>query len=162
MILNGRRQLRAYVSPENVGILEGNMLSPPQPAKANVPGIGMLIKNSGQTPAYKVISWAQIEVIPVKDENNTLIVPPMQERFFNTLPAGGTFNKSLWFVRPLTANEITDIANGVRAIYLFGRVEYIDAFKKRRFTNFRLHYMGQFPPIPNAILNFSERGNDAN
>src|SRR6266849_7806907 len=34
----GQRQLRAYVLPENSGILEGNMLIPPQPAKANIPG----------------------------------------------------------------------------------------------------------------------------
>jgi len=161
MILNGRRQLRAYVAPETIGVFEGNMMSPPQPTRVNVPGIAMLIKNCGQTPAYKVVSWAQIAVIAVKDENLALVLPTLEERFSNTLSAGGTFNKSLWFDRPLTPNEITDIASGVRAIYLYGRIEYQDAFKKRRFTNFRHQYVGQFPPLPNAILNFSDKGNDA-
>ena len=87
--------------------------------------------------------------------------PQLEERFSSTLSAGGTFNKSLWFDRPLTPTEIADIANGVRAIYLYGRIEYQDAFKKRRFTNFRHHYMGQFPPLPDAIVNFSDEGNDA-
>jgi hypothetical protein len=163
MILNGRRQLRAYVAPENVGILDGNMLSPPQPARANVPGIGMLIKNCGQTPAYRVISWAQIAVIAVNNEALSLVLPAsLEERFSNTLSAGSTFNKALWFDRPLTPNEIIDIASGARAIYLYGRIEYRDAFKKRRYTNFRLQYVGQFPPLPNAILKFSDKGNDAN
>jgi hypothetical protein len=162
MILNGRRQLRAYVAPESVGILDGNMLSPPQPAKVNYPGVGMLIKNCGQTPAYKVVSWARIAVIAVIDEQLQLPMPPsLEETFTNTLAAGSTFNKSLWFDRPLTPNEITDILNGVRAIYLYGRIEYKDAFKKTHFTNFRLQYIGQFPPLPNAILNFSQNGNDA-
>jgi hypothetical protein len=161
MVLNGRRQLRAYVAPENMGIFEGNMVSPPQPARINVPGIAMLIKNSGQTPAYKVVSLAKIAVIAVQDEKIALVLPPMEERFSNTLSAGSTFSKSLWFDRPLTPTEIADIVTGARAIYLYGRIEYQDAFKKRRFTNFRYQYVGQFPPPPNAILNFSDRGNDA-
>jgi hypothetical protein len=163
MILNGRRQLRAYLAPENVGILEGNMLSPPQSARANVPGIGMLIKNCGQTPAYKVATWARIAVITVDNEALSLVLPDrLEERFTNTLSADSTFSKSLWFDRPLTANEITDIATGARAIYLYGRIEYVDAFKKSRFTNFRFHYIGQFPPLPDAVLLFSDKGNDAN
>jgi hypothetical protein len=161
MILNGRRQLRAYVLPEQSGILDGTMTNPPQPARAGVPGVGMLIKNFGQTPAYQVLSWFQIAVIYPRDEE-TLVIPPLQQAFSNTLGPSATFNKLLWFNRPLTAPEITDIATGVRAIYLYGRIEYRDAFTKQRFTNFRLHYTGSFPPPSNAIFFFSEKGNDAN
>jgi hypothetical protein len=157
----GRRQLRAYVLPENSGILEGSMLVPPQPARANIPGVGMLIKNSGLTPAYNVISFAKIAVIPVANENTALVLPPIAQQFPLTLGAGGTFSKAFWFDRELTAIEITDIFNGVQAIYLYGRIEYRDAFRKRHFANFRLHYMGQFPPLPTAYFNFSQRGNDA-
>ncbi|MGA2858354.1 MAG: hypothetical protein ABSE40_15895 [Candidatus Sulfotelmatobacter sp.] len=46
---SAERQLRAYVLPDNAGILDGTMLNPPQPARAYVPGVIMLIKNSGQT-----------------------------------------------------------------------------------------------------------------
>jgi hypothetical protein len=162
MVRNGRRQLRAYVLPDVASIIDGTMLTPPQPARINIPGIGMLIKNCGQTPAYKVVSWAQIAVIPIQNENTALAIPPIQEQFFNTLGAGSTFNKAIWFDRPLAANEIADIALGTRAVYLYGRIEYRDAFRKHRFSDFRLRYTGQFPPIPNAVLNFSETGNDAN
>lgn len=159
---SSERQLRAYVLPTEVSIFDGTMMNPIQPARANVPGVPMLVKNFGQTPAYKVISYAQIAVIAVVDENRLLVVPPIPEQFANTLGPGGIFNKAVWFDRPLVANEIADIATGIRAIYFYGRIEYRDAFEKTRFTNFRLRYIGQFPPHPNAIFNFSERGNDAN
>jgi hypothetical protein len=161
---SSERQLRAYVLPEGAGVFDGTMTKPPQPARANIPGIGLILKNSGQTPAYRVVSWAQIAVILVRDEHMALGLPPqpLVEQFSNTLGPGGTFTKSLWFDRPLAANEIGDVANGVRAVYLYGRIEYLDAFKKARFTNFRLRYNGAFPPPENVFFTFSERGNEAN
>jgi hypothetical protein len=107
------------------------------------------------------VSWAQIAVIPVANEN-TLIVPPMHDAFYTNLGQGAVFNKALWFDRPLTAIELAEIGTAARAIYVYGRVEYRDVFGKSRFTNFRLHYAGAFPPPPGAIFNFSETGNDAN
>jgi hypothetical protein len=157
----GRRQLRAYVLPENSGILEGNMLNPPQPAKANIPGVGMLIKNGGFTPAFNVRSLAQIAVIPVVNENTALVVLPLPQQYPLTLGAGSTFSKAQWFNRALTPQEITDIAIGVQAIYLYGRIEYTDIFKRNHFANFRLHYTGQFPPLPTAYFLFSQGGNSA-
>jgi hypothetical protein len=163
MILNGRRQLRAYVAVDTVGIFEGNMVSPSQPARVNTPGIAMFIKNYGQTPAYKVVSMIRIAVVAVTDETLSLVLPAqLEQRFATTLSAGSTFNKALWFDRPLTPNEIADIGTGVRAIYAYGRIEYVDAFKKHRVSNFRLHYTGQFPPLPNAVLSISDKGNEAN
>jgi hypothetical protein len=162
MIVNGRRQLRAYVLPESVGIGEGNMMTPPQPNRAGIPGCYVIIKNGGQTPAYNVVSWFNIAVIRVANENRELTLPPIQDVFALTLGSGGTFSKALWFDRALAPNEIADIGTGERAIYMYGRVEYMDAFKKRHFTNCRLRYTGLFPPVQGAILNFSEKGNDAN
>jgi len=103
-----------------------------------------------------------VAVITVANEDNALVLPPLQQRFPLTLGSGSTFNKSFWLDRPLAANEIADIAAGVRAIYVYGRIEYRDAFEKERFANFRLHYSGPYPPVPNAVLYFSEKGNDAN
>ncbi len=162
MIFNGRRQLRAYVAVDTVGIFEGNMVSPPQPARVNTPGIAMFIKNYGQTPAYKVVSMFRIAVIAVTDEVLSLVLPEqLEERFATTLSSGSTFNKAVWFDRPLTPNEIADIGTGVRAIYVYGRIQYVDAFKKKRISNFRLHYTGQFPPLPDAVLSISDKGNEA-
>jgi hypothetical protein len=157
---SSERQLRAYVLPDNAGIIDGTMLAIPQANLAGIPGTLMLVRNYGVTPAYKVVSWAKIDVILVADEN-TLVAPPLPEKFYNALGPNGTFSKEIWFHRQLAANEIADIARGERAIFLYGRIEYRDAFKKPRFSTFRLRYWGQFPPPPNAVFNFSENGNDA-
>jgi hypothetical protein len=162
MIYSSRRQLRAYVLPELSGIIDGTMLNPPDASKANVPGVGMAIKNSGQTPAYNVVSWAGIAVTQPAQENTALVPPPLVGQFANTLGAGSFFSKTLWFNRALTNQEITDVANGVQAVYFYGRIEYRDVFRKHRFANFRLRYNGQFPPPQAAYFNFSESGNDAN
>jgi hypothetical protein len=159
---SSEQQLRAYVLMESASVVIGSLANPPQPDKADTPFAGMLIKNFGQTPAYKVVSWAQITVIPVANENTMPVVPPIPEQFTTTLGPGATFNKGVWFDRSFTPNEITDIVAGTRAIYLYGRIGYLDAFKKRRFANFRLRYTGQYPPPQNSILKFSEQGNDAN
>ena len=156
-----KRQLRAYVMPQAASLIDGTMLQPPQAHRANVPGTVLNFMNFGETPAYEVVSWAQIAVTQPINENN-LVVPTLQRMFAAPLGAKGTMPKALWFNRALTATERTDIANGQQAIYLYGRIEYLDAFKMKRFTNFRLHYIGQFPPLPGAVLYFSEKGNNAN
>jgi hypothetical protein len=159
-IVTTRAQLRAYVLPDVAGILDGMMLTPNDPARANMPGIGLTIKNFGQTPAYDVISWAQIAVINITDEEKQ-IVPTLQKIGAATIGTGGTINKFLWFGRALTAYEMSDVGTGVRAIYIFGRIEYRDIFKRHKGTNFRFRYSGVFPPPPNAIMNISEKGNSA-
>jgi hypothetical protein len=159
---SSERQLQAYVLPESASLYDGTTLTPPISAKTDIPFAPMIIKNFGQTPAYRVISYSRIAVIPIGDENTMLVVPPLVEQYSNTLGSGASFNKPTWFDRTLTASEKDDIAKGERAIYLYGKIQYQDAFGKARFANFRLQYMGQFPPVPNVILHFSEKGNDAN
>jgi hypothetical protein len=75
-----RFQLRAYVYPDSVGLVEVTMLNPPQPNRANEPCIVFLWKNTGQTPATNVISWGHIAVIEPINEH-TLVVPPLQNVF---------------------------------------------------------------------------------
>jgi hypothetical protein len=160
MIRNGRRQLEAYVLPENAGVFDGTMLDPPQPQFKDVPGVVILIKNSGQTPAYRVASRAAIAAILVKDEGD-LVLPPVEDKFMLTLGSGGTFSKALRLDRALTNEEIIEIAKGQRAIYVYGRIVYQDVFKQHRYTDFRMHYVGNYPPTKGAILTFSDTGNDA-
>jgi hypothetical protein len=161
LIVTARRQLRAYVFPDNAGLYEGTVLDPALPEHANEPGIVLNWKNSGQTPARRVVSWAQMNVIEPINEDR-LIVPQLQESFYNNLGGGATGNKSFWFGRALTATEIADVIAGTRAIYLFGRIEYRDVFGTKRFTDFRFRYTGKFPPVPGAMLSICEKGNEAN
>jgi hypothetical protein len=153
-----RAQLRAYVFPDTIGMWDGTTLTPPQPHRTNVPGIVLAWKNSGQTPAGNVISWAQMAVINVSDEE-TLVVPALENVFANHLGAGVGGNKSLWFNRALLAEEIDAIFNGTKGIYLYGRIEYTDIFDQPRFSNFRVVYAGRFPPLPGSTFNVCKGGN---
>jgi hypothetical protein len=162
MIRNGRRQLRAHVFPNDISIVDGSLLDPPEMHKADIPAISMLIKNSGQTPAYDVVSWLKIEVIPVAEEGS-LSVPALAKKHSTAVGTGCTFNKALWFDRPITADEKEGILGGTLGIYAHGRIEYRDVFKIRHFSNFRLVYTGKvFPPIKGAVMGFCEHGNSAN
>ncbi|MBI3993629.1 MAG: hypothetical protein HY342_10165 [Candidatus Lambdaproteobacteria bacterium] len=160
MMKNSRQQLRAYVLQDSTFIIDGTMLNPPQLVHANEPGIAVSLRNSGQSPAYKVISWAKVDIIAPLNENQ-LVVPPLNDVFSNTLGTGQTFSKAIWYGRQMTAAEIVDVGTGVKRIYLYGRVEYRDIFNRKHYSNFRLFYSGIFPPILNSLLNFSEHGNEA-
>jgi hypothetical protein len=139
------------------------MRKPPLPAHKDEPGVVLAFKNSGQTPAYRYVSWAQIAVIEPESADKNLIVPhPVRMYSPATVGAGGLISKSLWFGRPLTAQEIADVGIGKKCIFVYGRLEYRDAFRRKRWANFRLHYAGIFPPLADIQFNFSDRGNESN
>jgi hypothetical protein len=156
-----KRQLRAYVYPDNAGLVDGTMLTPPQENRRNEPGITMLLKNSGQTPAYEVRSWANINIIEPINESR-LEIPKLSSALSNNnVGSNGMISKAVWFGRALTSGEIEDIEKGVKAIYLFGRIEYRDVFKKDRFTNFRLFYSGKFPVKEGMNFYYCQKGNES-
>jgi hypothetical protein len=160
MVRNGRRQLRAYMLPHGASIIDGMMLDPPQPAKANIPGIILSFKNSGQTPAYKIASWMRIELEERINEGR-MIAPVLEQKFTTNLGPGAEMPKALWFERALIPSEIADVISGAKAIYVYGRIEYNDIFKYRRHATFRLKYSGPFPPPKGVIFTHCENGNDA-
>jgi hypothetical protein len=160
MVLNGRRQLRAYIFPESLGLYDGTNLDNPLPDRANDPFVSILFRNSGQTPAFKVISWARIDVIEPVNEK-ILVIPPLQNLFPTWIGADGKMPKGIWFGRKLTDAEIADIMATTKCIYVYGRIEYRDIFKRKRFTTFRLAYAGQYPAVPGQTFNFCADGNDA-
>ena len=91
-----------------------------------------------------------------------LAVPRLEKGFPAPIGSGGATSKSIWYGRAISQQEIQDIAAGTRAIFFYGRLEYRDAFNRKRFTNFRLQYQGQFPPAQGAVFSFCAEGNDAN
>jgi hypothetical protein len=77
----------------------------------------------------------------------------------------GTGTSNRWLNRPITPQEAAGILNGTYAIYAYGRIEYIDAFKRNRWSTYRLKYSGSaWPPIGPASMsmNFCVEGNDSN
>ena len=123
MMKTARRQLRAYVFPQGADILEGMMLDKPLPAHRNEIFIIIAFKNTGQTPAYQVISWAQITVTEPVNEN-AMVAPKLENKFHASLGAGSVMPKTMWHGRALSDSEIDDVNKQVKAIYLYGRIEY--------------------------------------
>jgi hypothetical protein len=160
MRTSARRQLRAYVFAEGFDLIDGSLAHPPQPQRAGFPGAVLTIKNSGATPAYNVRSGALIDIMEPINEDK-LVLSPLMNKFGASLGPGVGLTNTPWFARALTPSEVADIAIGAKAIYLHGRVEYEDAFGKKHFTEFRLRYVGNFPPSAKMPLVFAAQGNTA-
>jgi len=125
------------------------------------PAAFWIIKNTGQTPAYRVLHWGHVVVMNVSDESTlTAMIPRKLEHVsMSTIPTNGTLTKAVYVPERLTPEEITGLLRGTKAIYVFGRIEYVDAFRRQRFTSYRLRYTGQYPPPLEMTLSFCDRGN---
>jgi hypothetical protein len=127
------RELRAYVFITSLGSEEFRPLTRPM--------IEAVIKNSGKTPAFdfKVVSVFELHKIP-RDEFYQPSSEQMEQARGTIGPGieirvGGTSPKAL------TQETYEAVIRGEGAAFFFGRVEYTDAFKKKRVTNFR--YIGR-------------------
>jgi hypothetical protein len=161
--VSSRRQLRAYIFPEGANVMDGSSLNPVQTHRINDVGIAFAIKNSGQTPAFDVLHWVDIDVRETAKEALLATPTKLDRKSLLHLPPGATSHKFPWLNRTLSAQEISDILSGVRAIYLHGKIEYVDAFGKKRRTNYRLKYNGVYPPIGGSgMLMYCDEGNEAN
>ncbi len=144
------RQLRAYVHVSNAGILskEGEFV------------VAVRFRNSGQTPAYKYTIRMGIgfDVYPFPKArigealHNGPIVPSQQ-----TLPPTGSTDMREEL--PLMPNHVSDIAIGKAAIWFYGRITYLDAFEKSRFTEFRQYCTG--PQWQLGIFVVDNEGNES-
>lgn len=56
---------------------------------------------------------------------------PIRRESISYLPSQGINTKGLWLNRPLSDQEKKDIQTGVRCVFLYGRIEYVDVFKKK-------------------------------
>ena len=54
------------------------------------------------------------------------------------IPPGGVVHYHTGAARPLTADEMTELQAGTKAIYVYGNITYDDAFGHPRHTNFCL------------------------
>lgn len=171
-----QRQLRAYVLSDSstifnvanpVPLYAGQQLAQTDARITNTaagPGTLLTIKNLGQTPAFKVIHWGYIcfREYPL---NATLPAPPTTPSSnapSMVLGPGQISTKMLELNPALTAAQITDLRNGVAAIYVYGEITYQDAFGQKRTTHYRVmyHRMGGAIGV-NTGLNFCNEGNEA-
>jgi hypothetical protein len=161
MRASAQRQLRAYLFLESASLVDGTQTDPPLPEFANVPGCVLLFKNSGQTPAYDVKSWAKIEVMKPEHEPQ-LVIPTLQTFSKSNIGCNSLMPKNLMYWRKLELNDIEEIQSGKLFIYIYGRIEYRDAFKRKRFSNFRARYAGRYPALKGVTFSICDTGNEAN
>jgi len=155
-----KKQLRAYVFPSSATINHGRFMDPPITNKDAQLWVHIEWKNTGQTPAYKVISWSNFEIIEWNNEG--LLIPPKLEPLHtNTLGTSITGNRGFW-TRVLNPAELLELTEQKKLIYLYGKIEYEDVFGSSHYTNFRLYYNGTYPISAGpAGLSFSVNGNDS-
>ncbi len=154
------RQLRAYVFLDSEKIIEKLRV-----AAGEEPSFLLRVKNFGLTPAYNFVvvrataigPWPPDADLPMASaQESTQVLPPGEISYWGSspdTPGGGK----------VTAEEFADMTAGRRRFYIFGRITYVDAFDKPRYTNFCL---GIVPPSdPNSAdfgLRRCPRQNDAN
>jgi len=146
-----RRQLRAYVFPVYAHIRD---------VRASRPNFVIDIKNFGQTPAYglRMKTALQSGSYPLDRE----LVPDVQSSIATAqlAPQAALFD-DIALNHSLSANEISTLAEGSAAIYLFGEIEYFDIYKARRWTTFRMLLGGPDGVPAHGRLGYHEQGNDA-
>jgi hypothetical protein len=129
---NGHRQLRAYVFPEQANLIWQGAAKPT--------AVEVVIKNSGQTPAYRLSSAAAIIVsdYPLQTELHDPVLPDSH----TVIPPAGNSTVSVALQQPLSMDQLKAIQKGTQAIYAIGLLAYTDAFGDCRMTRYRLFYTG--------------------
>jgi hypothetical protein len=148
------RQLRAYIHVGG-GKDKGPILDAP-----DGPEVWLLLKNTGQTPAYKVEHWIKAGILPYP-LNSDLTGPDESAKMTKiVLPPGVEMNLFWKTGTPLERAQIDAIRDGTECrLYVWGEVHYLDAFDKPRFTKFRFMHGG---PTRGVDIEACEEGNDAN
>ena len=141
-----RRQLRAYVSAgvEQYPDINAEHLE-----------YTVLMKNHGQTPAFKMRGWSTIfisdfyplpedvvklhetEMENVRDED---VLFPGGERRNATVEGMGTDDRS----HDPTPEQRIGVQLGFKSLWIFGKVTYVDAFGVAHYTRFRLFQSGKY------------------
>jgi hypothetical protein len=138
---------RAYISVRPMEIIDFR--------EGMKPAILLTIQNEGNTPAYNVRCWSAIATVTA----------PFPKKFPQASlgPECTLIQKANFVLNPRLTNNLsrTDVAAlsiaQQRRLFVWGRVEYRDAFGKLRFITFR-SFVRDDPP--NAYPD--EEGNDAN
>lgn len=133
-------------------------------SRRNVGPIGQLvIRNTGQTPAYNVRHWGDMcfREFP--------LTGPLSERGRNgqrmptVLGPNIISTKNFGDVPELNEQQAKDLHEGRAALYIHGEILYTDSFGKERVTRYRLMH-GKMTGRMGVTtdLTFCEEGNEAN
>jgi hypothetical protein len=151
---HARQELRAYVLLRDVQLVNSD----------SVIEATAYVKNWGKTPAY---NFRIVCSLALGTPDTTEFKPnptPSEYRSVSTLSPGHEEECFRKFPRPLTEEEFVRIAQEKLRIFVFGRLDYTDAFEKARFANFRYY---SIPIIRKGnelqlFLGLSSTGNESN
>jgi hypothetical protein len=154
-----RAQLRGYVFVSSAKVT--NVIE-----SMGIPEAHVVIKNFGQTPAYKVMNVSGIAAdrFPGPPTLNLIIRRTefsSSNRTKSDLGPTQSEESITSAGRVLTDDERRAIANGNGAIWVYGEIHYIDAFGKRRRTKYRFMMGGPVGVRPGGQLVACEEGNEA-
>jgi len=146
-----RQQLRAYLLIDTAVRLGEH---------DDHPEFQVVIKNFGQTPAYRVRSW--ISVRPGDREGQGALPGPQPataETSDAALAPGGSFSLARRFDKDWDEAGYEDFMSGSLALYLYGEVTYRDAFRRRHYTRFRAMYAAEH--FRTGGVSIAARGNES-
>jgi hypothetical protein len=113
------------------------------------------------TPAYGVKHWAELHIQRLSEIDSVSLARKIADKSVSTIARDGINSKNLMYHRVPTESEIEEIRVHVSAVVVHGRITYRDVFRRERFTDYRLQYTGMWPPVHNAVMTFSDKGNSA-
>jgi hypothetical protein len=151
------RQLRAYVFAEPGNLQQGMGMSAGPGIAHHVPRWRFDVKfsNSGQTPAYAFRQFTVADVLNEPVSEASFLFEPEEPISRAPLPAGAVVNTTNTF--ELSAADVVDIRAGRKSFYVFGSVEFTDAFKRQRRVRFR--FIHGHHNVPGDLV-YAEAGND--
>ena len=133
---SAERQLRAYLNVTNVyAVWSADVDDRNRPVTINVD-----FKNSGQTPAHAVTCWMRTESSAA--EPAIFGRPPIEHPDCVGVEGPGQKNH-ISAIRRLVTDEFDEVdevqvwQRGEKALYVWGQIDYVDAFDVRRWTKFR-------------------------
>lgn len=148
-----KRQLRAYVS---IGTDDLRLEKETSLAKWV---INFSYKNNGSTPAY----YASIATGHILADREDITTPLIRGAY-----ALGTIGPTdrIYDVEEtrVSDDDVELLKTGEKVLIFYGRLEYTDAFKKKRCTNFRFFTGGTAPYLDqsNPDMTIYVKGNDSN
>lgn len=143
-----KAQLRAYVGIENVKISNTKGAGPAV--------VSVVIKNSGQTPAYKVATHFSVRW---GARNEIDLAPLMQPGGSSDFMSPGDQRETeMEIPRKLLEQILERIDSGTMQLFALGLIEYDDAFGDKRTTTFRAVAER---PLRDGALALDTEGNEA-
>lgn len=124
-------ELRAYVDVDKLEFIE-------TPESEGIVKVKVAFRNTGQTPAFKLRSATQVGIRDVADEDMLPVMPLPDKTRSAARPRLGRDATAVDIVQCDSTPSLADrVMNGDATILVWGFVEYMDVFDRKRKTAFQ-------------------------